>query len=210
MQNYQKLLKQDSTCEIWALAICTELGKLSQVYQCLVEGTNNFFFMSHDKIRDIPPDKTVTFARIVVDYLPQKADPNRVRLTVGGNLLNVPGDLSTTTANLTTSKILWNTVLSTKYARFACIDIKNMYLQTLMTDYKYMQIPRHLIPQEFIDEYGLESKIYKGFYILRYKKVFMDFPKLVHLQTHFYSKVLIPVGTSNACIHQAFGDISSA
>ena len=62
--------------------------------------------MSHDNIRDIPPDKTVTYARIVVDYRTQKSDPNLVSLTVGGNLLNVPGDLITTTADLTKYKIL--------------------------------------------------------------------------------------------------------
>ena len=60
-----------------------------------------------------------------------------------------------------------------------------MYLQTPMTDYGYMRIPHHLVPQEFIDEYGLESKILKGFYIVIYEKVFMDFPKLVNSQTHF-------------------------
>ena len=118
--------------------------------------------MSHDKTRDISPDITVTYARIIVDYRPQKSDPDRVRLTVGGNIPNVLEDLSTKTAYLTTSKILWNSVLSTKYARFACINFKNMYLQTPMTYYKYMQIPCHLVPQEFIDEYGLEIKIYKG------------------------------------------------
>ena len=95
--------------------------------------------MSDDEIRDIPPDKTVTYARIVVDYRPQKSDPNHVSLTVGGNLINAPGDLSTTTSDLKTSEILLNSVLSTKYARFACIDIKNMYLQTSMTDYEYTQ-----------------------------------------------------------------------
>ena len=120
--------------------MCKELVTLSQVYKGLVEVTNTFFFVSHDEIHDIPSDKTVTYARIVVDYRPQKSDPNCVRLTVGGNLLNVPGYLSTTTADLTTSKILWNSVLSTKYARFACIYINNMYLQTPMTDYEYMQI----------------------------------------------------------------------
>ena len=138
IQNYQKLLKQDSTHEIWAIAMCKELGTLSQGYKGLIEGTNTFFFMSHEDIRDIPTDKTVTYARVVVDYRPQKADPNSVRLTIGVNLLNVPGEHSTTTSDLTTSKILWNSVLSTKYARFACIDIKNMYLQTPMMDYKYM------------------------------------------------------------------------
>ena len=68
MQNNHKLLKQDSTREIWALSMCKDLGKLSQGYKGLVEGTYTFFLMSHDKIRDIPPDKTVTYARIVVNY----------------------------------------------------------------------------------------------------------------------------------------------
>ena len=121
--------------------MCKDLGTISQGYEGLVEGTNTFFFMSHDKIRDIPSEKTVTYARIVVDYRPQKADTNCAHLTVGGNLLNVPGDISTTIANLTTSKILWNSVLSTKYARFECINNKNMYLQIPMMDCKYMRIP---------------------------------------------------------------------
>ena len=68
MQNYQKLLKQESTREIWALAMCKDLDTLSQGYKGLVEGTNNFFFMSHDKIRDILPEKIVTYVQIVVDY----------------------------------------------------------------------------------------------------------------------------------------------
>ena len=68
MQNYQKLLKQDSTRKIWALSMCKDLVTLSQVYKGLVEGKNTFFFMSHDEIRDIPPDKTVTYAHIVVGY----------------------------------------------------------------------------------------------------------------------------------------------
>ena len=106
MQNYQKLLKQDSTREIWELDMCKELGTLSQGYKVIVKGTNTFFFMSHDEIRDTPPLKKVTYARIVVDYRPQKADPNCVCLTVGGDILNASGDLSTTTADLKLSKIL--------------------------------------------------------------------------------------------------------
>ena len=68
MQNYQILLKQDSTREIWALAMCKDLGTFYQVYKGLFERAYTFFFMIHNKIRDIPPDKTVPYARIVVDY----------------------------------------------------------------------------------------------------------------------------------------------
>ena len=32
-----------------------------------------------------------------------------------------------------------------------------------MMDYGYMRIPRDIVPQEFIDEYGLERKFYKEF-----------------------------------------------
>ena len=50
--------------------MCKELGTLSQGYKGLIEGTDTFFFMSHDEIRDIPQDKTVIYARIVVNYRP--------------------------------------------------------------------------------------------------------------------------------------------
>ena len=133
--------------------------------------------MDQQQICEIPKDKTVTYARIVVDYCPQKADPHRVRVTVGGNLFNVPGDLSTRTAELTTSKILWNSVLSTKDARYAFIDIKNMYLQTLLKVYEYMQIPRKLVTQAFIDEYGLESKIHNEYLYCEIRKGIYGLPQ---------------------------------
>ena len=40
----------------------------------------------------------------MVGYHPQQEDPNRVRLTAVGNLISYPGDVSTGTADLTTSK----------------------------------------------------------------------------------------------------------
>ena len=66
------------------------------------------------------------YANIVVDYRPQKEDPNRVRITAGGNLINYPGELTTCTTNLTTSKILRNSVLSTENGKYMCIDMKKI------------------------------------------------------------------------------------
>ena len=51
--------------------------------------------MSKEEIKRIPKDRTVTYARIVVDYRPQKEDPNRVQITVSGNLIDYPGELTT-------------------------------------------------------------------------------------------------------------------
>ena len=47
-----------------------------------------------------------------------KDDPNRVRITAGGNLIEYPGDVSSPTADITTTKLLWNSVLSTPGARY--------------------------------------------------------------------------------------------
>ena len=81
-------------------------------------------------IHDILREQTVTYGRIVIDYRPQKQDPNRARITAGGNLIKYPDELTTRTADLTTTKLLWNSVLSTKDAKYMFIDIKNMYLAT--------------------------------------------------------------------------------
>ena len=40
-----------------------------------------------------------------------------------------------------------------------------------------MRIPRHLVPQEFIDEYGLERKIYKVFLYYEIQKGIYGFPQ---------------------------------
>ena len=65
---------------------------------------------------------------MVVNYCPQKPDPNRVRMTARGNLIEYPGKLTARIADLTTSKIMWNSVLNTDVAKYMCIDIKTFTL----------------------------------------------------------------------------------
>jgi len=55
-------------------------------------------------------------------------DPHRIRIMAGGNLINYPGELTSRTADPTTSKLMWNSVLSTKGVKYMCLDIKNFYL----------------------------------------------------------------------------------
>ena len=43
--------------------------------------------LTHEEIAAIPSDRTINYERIVVDYRKRKNDPNRVRITAGGNLL---------------------------------------------------------------------------------------------------------------------------
>ena len=128
--HYRNLIKDPLLKDLWIKAMSKELHCLAQGCPGVTKGTNTIFYLSHADICTIPQDRTVTYARIVIDHRPQKEDPNHVRMTVGGNLIDYPFELTTRTADMVSSKILWNSVISTKDARFAGADIKNMYLET--------------------------------------------------------------------------------
>ena len=107
----------------------------------------------------------MTYGCIVVNYCPKNSNHNRVRLTVGGYCINYPGDCGTPTANMLTVKLLLNSVISTKGANFMSIDIKDFYLNTPMSRYKYMRLKIAELPQDFIDEYKLQDKKTKDGYM---------------------------------------------
>ena len=87
-----------------------------------------------------------------------KDDENRTRITVGGNLICYPGNAGTNTALLELIKLMINSVISRKGARFACIDINFFYLNMPMKDPEYVNMKITDIPEEFILEYGLAGK----------------------------------------------------
>jgi hypothetical protein len=58
--------------------------------------------------------KFVTYANTVVDYRPQKDAPYHIRITAEGNLITHHGDVSVQTVDQDTTKLHWNSVISTK------------------------------------------------------------------------------------------------
>ena len=149
---------------VWTTAFGKEFGNLAQGDDKTGEkGTNSIFVMSHNEIANIPKGRTVTYGRIVINYRQQKADPNRVRITAGGNLIkDYPGELTTRTADLTTSKILWNSILSTEGAKFMGLDIKSFYLTATLDRYEYMKMPIDMFPEHIIQQYNLRKHVKKG------------------------------------------------
>eukprot|EP00957_Ditylum_brightwellii_P041841 3169239-Ditylum_brightwellii.AAC.1 len=103
---YEQLIKDPATKDIWSHGMCCELGHLAQGFKDDTKGTDTVFFLDHQQIKNIPNDWTVMYACIIVDFCPQKQDPYHVRITVGGNLINYLGDVSTTTVDLIASKVL--------------------------------------------------------------------------------------------------------
>ena len=83
-----KLKKDPATTEVWSRGFDKEFGGLAQGDDLTGEkGTNTVFVMTHEEIAKIPREKVVTYARVVPDYCPQKANPYRIRITAGGNLI---------------------------------------------------------------------------------------------------------------------------
>jgi hypothetical protein len=75
-------------------------------------------------------------------------EKGRVRLTVGVDRLDYYGDVATSTADIITLKILFNSTLSTEDATMMMMDIKNYYLGTLLSRVEYMKMLLSRFPEE--------------------------------------------------------------
>jgi hypothetical protein len=78
-------------------------------------------------------------------------------LTVGGNRLDYSGDVATSTADITTFKILINSTLSTEDAAMMMMDIKNNYLGTPLPRLEYMKNLLSRFPKEIVQKYNLNA-----------------------------------------------------
>ena len=134
--------------------------------------------MTHEEIKAMfTRGKKPTYARIVVDFRPQKEDSNRVRITAGGNLIQYAGDLTTRTVDLTVTKLVWNSVVSTAGVKCAVFDVGNFYLETPLDEYKYMKMPLELFPQWTRGQYDSDTHAYKGFVYWEIRKVIYGLPQ---------------------------------
>jgi len=106
--------------------------------------------------------KDVTYGQFVCTVRPEKAEPKRTRFTVGGDRINYPGAVATPTAEMLVAKMLFNSVISTKDARFMTMDISNFYLMTPLHRPEFIRIKLGDIPDEVIEEYKLREKATKN------------------------------------------------
>jgi hypothetical protein len=112
----------------------------------------------------------MTYGRFVVDVRPHKEEVHRVRLTVGGNLIKYDDDVSTRSEDLTTSKCMWNSVISMEGVTYMCLDVKKFYLGTPMEEFEYLRIPIKRIPLEIITQYNLLPLVSDGHIYIEVQK----------------------------------------
>ena len=129
---YGDLITNPTAHATWLRSAANKFGRLAQgLPDNRVEPTNTILFIPFSKV---PKHKRTTYAHSVCSYHPPKAEPYRTCITIGGNLIDYPGNLSMKVADMTTFKILMNSTLSTPGAHWLGLDIKNYYLGTPMDD----------------------------------------------------------------------------
>eukprot|EP00978_Attheya_sp_CCMP212_P042683 scaffold264557_cov29-Attheya_sp.AAC.4 len=161
------------------------------------KGTYTIFFIEHGQI---PQGRKATYVKAMCDIRPQKEETHRVRLTAGGNLIDHPGNVSTPTADITTFKTHWNSVVSDDGCKYMCVDGKDFYLNNDMEIYKYIRIPVKMIPEEFIITYNLTPLIRNGFVYAEVRKGMYGLPQAGKIAQDHLTKVLEPWGYAPAPI----------
>ncbi len=153
---------------------------------------NDMFVMKPEEVNHTPAARLATYANIVVDYQPQKDDPYQICITAGGNLINYPGELTTPTADITTSKLHWNSILSTQQAKYMCLDLKNFNLSAPLDRYEYLHIPISMFPAWIVVQYDLLHKVLKGHIYLEMQRAVWGLPQAGILANKLLQKRLAP------------------
>ena len=156
--NYKQLIRSPKYKKDWSYSAANEFGRLANgVGGRIANPTNTIKFI---RKQDIPKGrfKDVTYGTFVCSVRPEKKEKNRTRYVVGGNRTNYDGPVATPTADMMVAKLLFNSVVSTKGAKFMTIDISNFYLMTPLPRPEYIRISINDMPEEIIKEYGLKSK----------------------------------------------------
>jgi hypothetical protein len=174
---YRHLMRHSRHKEVWGPAFGKEIGRLAQGLPGIVKGTDTLDFVFKN---DVPKNrlKDCTYTRIVCNIRPEKKDTFRCRITVGGNLINYPGDCGTPTADLLTVKLLLNSVISTKGAKFMMLDISNFYLMTPLKCKEYVRMKLTDFLANVIAHYKLNEKATPdGFVYVAIKKGMYGLPQ---------------------------------
>jgi hypothetical protein len=143
---YSSLMKDPRLQPLWTRGFGNECGRLFQGIRD-IPGTDTCLFI---ELKNIPNERKITYGKIVCDYKPHKQEKECVRLTVVGDIIDYSGDVATSTADITTFKILINSTLSTEDAAMMMMDIKNYYLGTPLPRFEYMKMLLSRFPEEII------------------------------------------------------------
>jgi hypothetical protein len=169
-----------------------------------ITGNQTIFFITPSQV---PAGRKVTYANFVCTMRPGKAEPYRIRMTVGGDRLDAYQDVRSPAVGITDTKLHINSTISdAKHgARYCTGDLKDFFLVSEMKIFQYMRVHQRYVPREIIDAYGLtaahfDSKGYayleirKGMYGLKEASILAYDQLKEHLAPYGYSPVRFTPG----------------
>ena len=115
------------------------------------EGSDTIAFIPKHMV---PKYKMPTYDRLVCGIREHKAETHCTRVTVSGNLIDLPGDRNAATVDLTTIKYHLNSIISERGARFSTTDIKNFYFGPPLAEFDYMKLKLGIILNKIIQQYN--------------------------------------------------------
>jgi hypothetical protein len=187
---YMALMKDPSLQSLWKRGFGNEVGRLFQGIRD-IPGTDTCFFV---ELTNIPKDRQITYGKIVCDYKPHKKEKERVRLTVGGDRLDYSSDVATSTAGITTLKILINSTLSTSDAAMMMMDIINYYVGTPLPRFEYMRMLLSQFPEYIVVKYNLGALAVDGWVYIEIRKGMYGFKQAGLLANQLLQTRLAPFG----------------
>jgi hypothetical protein len=179
---------------LWRASCADEIGRLCHGHGTEEPtGTDTMVFIP---ISAVPKGTKATYLRIVAAFRPEKANPRRVRFTVGGDRVCYDGDVSTKTADLTAVKTLLNSVISTPEAKFVTVNLKDFYLETPMEpkDCACMRIPVSAIPEEIMLDHNLAKLVHNNHVCVKIRKGMHGLTQAGRLANARLIKFLAPHG----------------
>ena len=107
----------------------------------------------------VPTASLVTYGNFICNHRPLKAEPYRVRLTVGGDKLHYDANAGAPASSLLETNLIINSTISDahKGARFAGADLKDFFLATPMEKPEYMKIKYKYILADIRLTYKLDT-----------------------------------------------------
>ena len=143
--NYRQLMRHPKYKKAWSTLAAKKFGRLAQGVGGRIKGTNTISFIHKHQV---PQNrmKEVTYGQFICNERHKKAEVNRTRFTVGRDKINYPGAVATPTAEMLVAKILFNSVISTKDAKFMTIDISYFFLDSPLPCPEFVKIKINNIP----------------------------------------------------------------
>ena len=162
---------------IWHNSLANEWGRCmqgltkSRPADKQITGNNTMFLILP---QEVPKGRKVTYANFVCTMRPGKAEPYRIRMTVGGDRLDAYQDVRSPAISLVDTKLHLNSVISDAKdgARYCTGDLKDFFLVSDMKVFQYMRIHRKYVTPEIFEEYNLTEDHFdsKGFCYVEIRK----------------------------------------